>query len=169
MDRAQKLKLVIESVSVLAVVVSLVFVGIEVRQASQETALNTKAAQVSAYQDLITQITDLNYLALTDQEWAALQADFGRSPESVTDPVDRTKYDMYFFLLFRHGDMAFHQFEQGMLTEERLRSAMAPLSGRLPLPLTREFWERSRANFVPSYQAYVDSIIAQVESGAERP
>jgi hypothetical protein len=76
---------------------------------------------------------------------------------------------MYFFLLFRHGDMAFHQFEQGMLTEERLKSAMAPLSGRLPLPLTLEFWERSRANFVPSCQAYVDSILTQVESGAGQP
>ena len=158
-DRTRKYKPLLELASASAVVISLVFVGIEVRQGSAETALNTRATQVSAYQDLITQISEMNLLAITDPEWGILQTQIGRAPESVTDEVERMKYDMYFFLLLRHGDMAYYQFQNGMMNEERLRSAMGPVR-QLRSPLGREFWESNRAIFVPSYREYVDSLLA---------
>ena len=50
--------------SAAAVVLSLVFVALEVRESSRQTELNTQSLQVSAYQDLIAQIADVNIVML---------------------------------------------------------------------------------------------------------
>jgi hypothetical protein len=50
--------------SATAVVVTLVFAGLQLREASRQTALNTTSVQVAAYQDLNAQISHFNELLL---------------------------------------------------------------------------------------------------------
>ena len=61
-EKVRRYKVVAEVGSALAVVLSLVFVGLEVRGTSRQTALNTESLQVAAYQDLIAQIGQFNQL-----------------------------------------------------------------------------------------------------------
>jgi hypothetical protein len=58
--RLEKWALIAEIVSAFAIVLSLIFVGIQISQSSDETALNTSAIQVGAYQELVGQIMDIN-------------------------------------------------------------------------------------------------------------
>ena len=51
-----------EIASAAAVVISLIFVGLEVRESARQTELNTQSLQLSAYQDLIGQIGTINVL-----------------------------------------------------------------------------------------------------------
>ena len=102
-------KLLAELASAGAVVISLVFVGLGVRETARQTALNTDALGVAAYQDLVAQITNFNQ-ALLDPELAAL---YGRmqDPAQTVDmlsPVERVQALRLWFMMARHADMAFY-------------------------------------------------------------
>ena len=149
-------KAIRETLGFLAVVASLVFVGAEIQQ-------DTRSMQVSAYQDLIQQISLLNTLTFENPEFGALvtgdAAAFTGEGGPLTDS-EEAQLDSFLWLLFRHADMAFYQHERGLLSAERLRSATMPMTTRLSYPIFQGEWEQRRAAFSQGYQSYVDSIIA---------
>lgn len=154
-----RIKGIAELVSVIAVVLSLVFVGLEVRETARQTALNTESVQVTAYQNLISQIAEFNRLLL-QPDVAIL---YNRMQDDNTDwsqfsVVERRQARAILFILFRHADMAFYQYERGMLPEARLESALGPVC--VQPPVCRSFWEERKSNFVPEFQAYIDARIA---------
>lgn len=147
----------LELVSALAVVLSLVFVGIEVRETARQTRLSTEALQVAAYQDLVAQIAQFNAVLL-DPELAAVYAVMV-DPDATwsdLDLVQATQARRILFLIVRHADMAFYQFEKGLLPEERLTSALRPFLADINKPIYREFWEEAKVNFVRSFREYID-------------
>ena len=147
----------LELVSALAVVLSLVFVGIEVRETARQTRLNTEALQVAAYQDLVAQIAQFNAVLL-DPELAAVYAAMV-DPDATwsdLDLVQATQARRILFLIVRHADMAFYQFEKGLLPEERLTSALRPFLADIDKPIYREFREEAKVNFVRSFREYID-------------
>ena len=150
-----------EIASAVAVVVSLIFVGLEVRESARQTELNTQSLQVSAYQDLISQISAINVLHVEHPEVGQLAA----SVSSLDDLTagDRAQVSNSYFLIARHGDMAFYQHELGMLTEERLESALGILNVVLCGPTFREFWSEARNAFVASYRDFIDAKISAQE------
>ena len=160
-----KIGIVTEALSAAAVVISLVFVGLEVRESSRQTALNTQSMQVSAYQELIAQINSLNLAALENPVAADLFSSIETGPryESLSDDarVELYTFDALLFLLFRHGDMAFYQYELGMLPADRLESAVRPLTCRLSSPKVQEMWTQASDNFSAAYREYIDSQISR--------
>ena len=90
------------------------------------------------------------------------RTDWPLLPESLADldPAERTRLDGFMWLVVRHGDMAFYQYDRGLLAAERLESATISLRRTLEFPLARDWWEDARSFFVPEYQDYVDGIIA---------
>ena len=145
-------KAIRETLAALGVIASMGFVGWEIQQ-------NTRSAQVSAYQDLIGQISQLVTLTFEDPEFGILLREETAFAGSTTELED-TQVDAYLWLLFRHGDMAFYQYERGLLSAERLRSAMNPTTQRLRQPFVQDWWERRKSSFAPEYQEYVDNVIA---------
>ena len=151
-------RLVAQAGSAAAVALSLVFVGLEVRETARQTALNTTSLEVAAYQELIRQINEFNQ-AILDPEIAALY-------ELLVDPsgdwaelsaVDERRARSLFYLAVRHADMAFHQHQRGMLSAQRLESAIAPSMGILAAPMGRIRWEEgARDNFAPDFREYID-------------
>ena len=154
-------RVVAEVGSAIAVVVSLVFVGLEVQETAEQTALNTVSLQVAVYQELIGQIGEWNR-TLLDPDIAELLTRI-QDPQGEWSQFSRAeerRARSLLFLLFRHADMAFYQFEQGMLPEARLRSALVPFFANLARPMVRQHWEQSKTNFVPSFHAYVEQQLA---------
>jgi hypothetical protein len=161
-----KIKLVAEICAAVAVVLSLVFVGLQVRESALQTELNTAAVEVSAYQDLMAQIADFNRLAFENDEAARVQA-MTDTPIGSMSPVEHRRYQAMAFLLFRHGDMAWLQRERGMLSDERFQSATAPLRAFLATCAIRDIWSTARIGFIPEYAAWVDDVIAASPLRAE--
>ena len=155
-----RFKLIVELLSAVAVVVSLIFVGLEVRQTARQTELNTEALRLAAYQDLISQISQFN-LAMLEPESASIymRMTAGEGEWEELSPLEQSQARRILYLLARHADMAFYQFQQGLLSEERMESAMRPFTADLNRPAYRAFWERSRGNFVPGFRAYIDAQI----------
>ena len=150
-----------EIASAAAVVISLIFVGLEVRESARQTELNTQSLQLSAYQDLIGQIGTINVLNIQNPKEGE-----PTSWEGLSFRESEQLYNRY-FLVTRHGDMAFYQYELGMLTDERLESALGPLNVNLCSPVFRSWWSDNRGAFVVSYRNFLDGKISARECRGE--
>ena len=149
-----KLSTTLEIISAVAVVVSLVFVGFEIRNSSEQTEQNTKAVQISAYQDLISRIVEINQIGIEESTTIEGLLD-------IKNPTDTEleKLSAFLWILFRHGDMAYFQYENGSISEERMLSAMAPLLSRFGHPAIVKRWHEIKLAFVPAYRNYIDNFI----------
>lgn len=146
-------------VSAIGVIIGLGFVGWELHQSTEQAELNTRAIEVAAYQDLIGQISNLNAFQIEDGDFAHVQSRFFAGDTTLT-ASELGQMRGFLWSLFRHGDMAFYQFERGLLDRERLESALSPLSSRPNRPLMRAEWESRRGSFAPAYQTFVDSLLS---------
>ena len=146
--------------SAVAVVLSLIFVGLEVRESARQTELNTQSLQLGAYQDLISQIAAINLVAI---EYPEVSLAIQGSLEGLS-PAEREQANNAMFMMARHGDMAFYQYELGMLTEERLESALGLLNVSLCRPGFREWWSNVSHLFVASYREFVSAKISANEN-----
>lgn len=153
-----RLSTVLEIISAVAVVVSLVFVGLEIRNGNEQTEQNTRALRLSAYQDLITRIVDVNLIGI--EESTTIE-----SLVAIESPTDKEieKLSSFLWILFRHGDMAYFQYENGSIGEERMLSAMAPLLARLQYPSVARRWNEVKPAFVPAYSAFIDGRIQSMQ------
>ena len=159
----EKWKDVLEGIGFAAIVASLIFVGIETRNSTKQAVLTTRALEISAYQDLIDSIAEMNVLTLQDPEISAFMFKIFNTSEQLTD-LEKFRFDRVAFLRIRHGDMAFFHYQRGAIDEARLRSVLKIL--RLGNPRMREFWERNQNNFIPTYRDYINSLIIERDSEA---
>jgi hypothetical protein len=155
-------RVVAEIASAGAVALTLVFVGLQLREASRQTALNTTSIQVAAYQDLNAQISHFNELLLDP----AVALVFERMTDSGWDwskftPIQKRQARSLLFMRIRHADMAFYQFDRGMLPEERLTSALRPLLADIDKPVFRTFWEEVGPLQVPTFRDFLNRRIAE--------
>ena len=157
----EKWKNLLESVGIVAIVASLVFVGIETRNSTRQAVLNTQALEIAAYQDLMDNIAEMNALEVQDLGVAALMYKAARTPEDLTD-LEQFRYIRALFMRFRHGDMAYFQYERGAIDEARLRSALHIIN--LEIPGVRDFWMLNQQNFVESYRNYINPLIDEIEA-----
>jgi len=129
-EELQRWALIAEIVGGLAVVMSLIFVGLEVRQTAEETALNTQSIRASAYQDLVQQLSEINSLLIENPELSRVRRIVidGGDLDSVSD-IDL--FNSFARLIIRHADMAFYQFRSGLVEEARLRSMAGPLGAEV--------------------------------------
>lgn len=151
-----------EIASAIAVVVTLVFVGIQIRHSAEQTAANTQSLKVNAYQDLISRIADINVFLLENPGFIDLESKVHTLDSNLTE-LEQSRYNSFLWLLFRHGDMAYYQFEQGVITEARFLSALGPLENALASPVVRARWAQIKSNFVQDYQSCIDGLIAPYE------
>ena len=149
----------IQSLANVGVIAGIVFLAIEIRQ-------NTESLEINAYQELIAQINSQSELSLTNPEaslrfnyLADLSAD-DLSREDIT-VEERLLVNNYLFLPARHGDLAYYQYEKGMLSEDRFESSLGELRNRWCSALFRDFWPQRSFNFVSGYRQFIDSKIGE--------
>ena len=155
----QKYGIIAEVVSAAAIVISLIFVGLEIRQSASQTEQNTLARKVSTYQELISKITELNRIQIDNPELAqAVVKVETHEPVELTERESQILY-RHSWILFRHGDIAYYQYQSGLLSQERLKSSLGPLVSQFEYPWYQLRWDQARVNFVPEYREFIDRII----------
>jgi hypothetical protein len=163
MDKSGRYRVVVEITSATAVALTLVFVGLQLRETSRQTALNTASLQVSAYQDLNAQISHFNELLLEPEVALVFERLVNLEGRwSDFSVVERRQARSLMFMRVRHADMAYHQYERGMLSEERLVSALRPLLSDIHRPLVRQFWDEVKGNQIPAFREYFDRRSAEL-------
>jgi len=146
-ERLQEYALIAEIVGGIAIVLSLIFVGMQIRQ-------NSEISQINAYQELVSQITVMNTLRVQDGEFADLfwRFDHGEQP---LDDKERARLEAFLYMVFRQGDLAYRQYEKGLIDRDGLISVLAPTRSFLNTALGQEVW----GILSPSLQSgYVDFV-----------
>lgn len=154
----------LEGIGFIAIIASLVFVGIETRNSTRQATLTTQALEISAYQELMDNIAELNKLVVQDAEVAAFLYKAYSTADELSD-FEQFRLGRNIFLRFRHGDIAFFQFERGAIDEARLRSSLQVLN--LRSPRVQAFWERNQGNFVEPYRNYINRLIDEITAEQE--
>jgi hypothetical protein len=149
-EKLQQYALIAEIIGGIAIVASLIFVGMEIRQ-------NAEVSRVNAYQELIAQITLINTLRVQDPEFAELYARFatGGQPQNATE---RARLEGFLYMVFRHGDLAWRQYEAGFLDRDELLSVLAPMRIFLNTELGQEVWGRLEELIDPAFVAFIAEV-----------
>lgn len=150
----------LEAIGFAAVIASLVFVGFETRSSSKQAALTAQALELSAYQQLMDNIARMNEATIQNPEVAALMYKAYRTTDEFT-ALEQFKFSRAMLQRFRHGDMAYFQYQRGAIDEKRLRSVIRVLN--LGNPRARNEWNRSQDNFVADYRDYINKLIAEID------
>jgi len=134
----------------LAVMASLVFVGMQMRQNSLATRMMT--AQIN------TQIMIENFNTLIDHpDLSAIFA--GERMQDDVKPGERIRIGNVFACTFRHLEMLHMHRRYGLHEQEMWEASEARLAERIPNPVIRAWWAASKQSYSPSFVAYVDARI----------
>ena len=152
MNRTQ-LKDLFEGIGFVAIVASLVFVGIESRNSTKQAILTNQALEIASYQELMTNIEAINTLAVESEAAASVLSEIW----GETGDLNRFRQTRALYNLYRHGDMAYFMYERGAIGEDRLLSALAPLP--LDTQIGRDFWDEHKHSFTGSYTNFIDELI----------
>jgi len=158
-----KLKDILEIIGFAAIVASLIFVGIETKNSTKQAALTTQALEISSYQDLIDNITEMNVLSLENPEVAAFMFKIFNTSDELTE-LETFRFQRTAFQRLRHGDMAYFHYQRGAIDEARLKSTLQIM--RMGNPRMREFWNQYQDTFIPSYKDYVNRLLEEQDSVA---
>jgi hypothetical protein len=155
-EKLQEYALLAEIISALAVVLSLIFVGMGIRQSTHESALNRNVAEVSAYQDLVGQVLELNYIVINNPELAELLN--AESLQNLTS-AERSSLTRHYANLLRHADLAMYQYDKGLIDQCRLYNIL----GVYRLTLNNEGFRE----FVQQLTGDLEAVIEKAYEGEE--
>lgn len=154
-----------EFIGSVAVVATLIYLAIQVRQNSRQMQDNVNSLQVSAYQDLMSRISEMNRMAIENPDWAAVTRKAVANPEDLTE-IEFGQYTTYVILLLRHADMAYMQYERGLLDGERYLSSLGPFLGSMRASavartIARRFLSGEHSAFTPEFRVEAERLISE--------
>jgi len=144
-----------QTVAILAnigVLAGIVFLGIEIRQ-------NTRSLEINAYQNLIEQIAWTGTLNVEQPEEMAELSGLLQVSRDELSEEEMGRASSFVMTRLRHGDLAYLQFERGIISEERLESAIAINNALYCTPYFQEFWPTARSVLVQSYGDFLEAKV----------
>ena len=139
-----------ELVTTVGVLVSLVFVGLEIRQ-------NTSVARGQARTDLATLNQDwLMGMAGDPALFRSFEAHWLEQPDIALSPLEEQQAFLAMVAVVRRLENAYLFYEEGLIPEEALGSyGMKAPWFELP-PFRKEFWPGIRDTFDPNFVAFAN-------------
>ncbi len=146
-----KWQVIRESLAILAVIASLIFVGIEVQQ-------NTAATRGQTRQDLTALNQEWLTLLTADKEFAEL---FTRAwvRGGNVKPEEETRVEMMMILQFRRQENVFFQYQEGLVDESALKSYGLHHYNLewFTRPRFKTWWSRWRSAFHPEFAKFIEA------------
>lgn len=144
---------VFEYVTAVGVIVSIVFVGLELRQ-------NTAAVRGATYQELAATSAELTLALANDGDLAGIFVRWGADPDSLSAD-EALRINVYLLGVGRNMENAFQQARVGTITDDLWLGYLATYRRFASMPGFGQFWAASRAHFTTEFRAYVDSAVIQ--------
>ena len=154
--KLKKYALFAEIISAIAIVASLVFVGMGIRQSADETALNTSAIQAQTVQFIQSELREVfdfpeNYLTTIEKD---------QSQYTTTDHIIRRGY---FSRIMRIYENQWYQNAQGFLDDELFKAYQQHIRITLNDAYNIELWEirKNLEFFHPGFVEYVELMLQE--------
>ena len=159
LDTAHKLT---EVLAALAVIVSLVFVGLEVRQ--NTTAVQSSAAQ-SVHENLSTWYTSLQGDDVLMEITTRGMREYGS-----LNPTEKGQFIAVFMSFLSYTQNAFYKWQEGSLSPELWRSWEFVVMNFLSTPGGKAFWSERSYMFADAFQDYIsDDLMSRKPHEMAKP
>ncbi len=152
LDTAHKLT---EVLAALAVIISLVFVGLEVR--NNTTAVQSSAAQ-SVHENLSTWYTSIQGDASLMEITTRGMQDYGS-----INPTEKGQFIAVFMSFLSYTQNAYYKWQEGSLSPELWRSWEFVVMNFLSTPGGRAFWAERSYMFADAFQDYISEDLMNRE------
>ena len=139
-----------EIVGGIAIVASLVFVGLEVRENTQVVILTSDRA-------VDQQNVALNISVIENHDVAEILAR-GETDRRSLDEVDRIRFDNYTFSRFGAYENVVGNLDEGFIDSEEEAVWIEHFRYRFDKPGYRDFWLQYRHGYFPRFRAWIDAI-----------
>lgn len=151
MNRFDRAVQVAEVIGAVAVVVSLVYVGLQIRQ-------NTLAIQDASDQNSLTLAHDIDAYLFDDEFVAAYES--GLADYSALKGSGKRQFDTFVSQNFNVWEYAFNARNRGTMREESWNGWDRWFRSQLAQDAWQEVWSQRRAGYSDGFQQYADSIVA---------
>ena len=142
-------------VSGLAVVFSLLFLGLQIRQANRNQRSLMQQGRSARNVELL--------MRLTDPKLSEILVRVFRGDESITDAEYFAMYG-YAAAVFWSYEDCFLQFRSGMLDASSWASDVSTLKRLLNNPAYRAVWRAARDGIGGDYRQFVDGLVAEAKA-----
>ena len=155
LDRIHKIG---ELVAAIAVVISLLFVGIEVKQ-------NNNIQRQQATRSLSRDWSDAT-ASFQDPELACLFVRLGNERETLT-AQEATQIEAVIWRIYKVYEELQYQYEQGMIDESVWSGFKRLMVTEMTYESYRAWWHGYQKTFSPRFREYMDTIVAETPINTE--
>ena len=140
-----------EFIGSIGVVASLIYLAIQIRLDSQQTAIQTKAIHATAFQNLIDHHTNLQMNMIINPELreAVRRA---RSDPTELSAEERMLYGMFATQQVRSFYNAYHLYESGLINDDQWRTLEGNIARVARGKTFGEFWESAKSDYPAAFQ-----------------
>ena len=136
-----------EFIGSIAVIVSLAYVALQIRQ-------NTQSLRTASFQALMQSSISENRLFAQDPAVSELYLRGLESYEAL-DPVEQLRFSRLLYNLIWHFEITLSLHGEGVSTDTRLEAQLAHVLGELGRPGAAKWWEG--AGIDPAVRAFIDA------------
>jgi hypothetical protein len=141
-------------VSGFAVLFSLIYLSLQVRQASKHQRALMLEERTSRVADFFLHVAEPSLATVWDKVW------------SVEGELSALEYQQLTALarsLFATAEVAYLQYREGLLSPRAFGTVKRSWSGLLGAPRCRIAWKQARASYDPQFVALMDQILNQTQ------
>lgn len=163
-EKLQKWALVAEIASAIAVVVSLIFLALQIKEGNEQSRLNTEAVRASTLQEHLRQHSLYVLEQANNAELAAILVK-GRAGLDALSEHDYARYGPFVTNQMRNHFAAHELMRTGLLPSGHWQTFAAALERSMHRSKgVRELWSQRRHEFPEEFRKLVDDIAARAES-----
>jgi hypothetical protein len=142
----------------IAVIMGIVFLGLEIRQNTDMMRSQTRDA-ISEKQMMFS-------------EWVATEIELADTIAKVTageplTPGEAVQHAYFLAGVWREWENSHYQFEQGLFDRDEFEPRMNRWVSTMRVKAVRDAWVATRMNYSPSFRMEVDRIVSQYSDSAE--
>ena len=159
-EKLQQYALLAEIISAIAIIASLIFVGIQIRQ-------NNALVKASTYREIRAGVMSLNFLGFSNPEYAALNYKISNGEE--LSPVEMVQRRAFGFYMINLADAAYEDYQRGLIDGKELRETLGPFLGILSQNPWMQDQIRQYSRFPDNYDPeFISYINEQMDRAAEQ-
>ena len=147
-----------EVIGALAVVVSLLYLAVQIRNQSKESRLNSVSEAARQWNDVLASTASDRALC---EVWVAGINDF-----EGLELIDRTQFTAHAGRILRVAEVMYEHYRQGRLRVDAWGATNQVLIDLFAYQGARDWWTTRRQWYTPTFQSFVDETIESTDSGA---
>ena len=145
-----------EFIGGLAVIASLVYLGLQIRQGNRQVLHNTKSLEASTHQAIISDLNGFRALLVQDPDLGRIYLQGLEDPARL-DPGEQFRFRGLMQTLYSNLELQFKSRASGLFS---LDSLDRTLLGVALAPGATAWWVQARYLYDSDFQRYVDELVA---------